>query len=459
MHATSRQGHQRKIDLANSIERYYPHIGPTLSLLLGEDAKDSKEFSPGIQLPAMTPEIRDFFSTSGLTFASLGKYEGKQLALLNLAQNPGTRTTKTFASLVMVARAVRFIQDTGQRIMILTPSSANKATAMRDAVLRAIRLNLVTPAQLSVSVVVPKGSAPKLWESELHRDPELRVRNPVAVYPGVEPAGVKALARHVVEEYETALKDFTGVNLWYTLDLNNYMAADVIRAFAEADLFPPAEPRLHVHAVSSAYGLLAHAQGHMLLDESVRHGMPHPHYFLVQHLGAPDMVLSLYHGDTSTDRLPEYSYDERAGLFGQQTDSRFPYVTMNPAETLDTTFYTRNPPTSPRMNDLIQRHGGGGIVVSLHECLTRYPQIRALLRRAGLELPADPRDLREWSLIMAMTGLLNAVDRGLIPEQDILVHGSGCYSVHDYTPLPTEALHAVDNGDMLKDVVFKAAEA
>ncbi|MFC7307067.1 DUF6002 family protein [Streptomyces monticola] len=453
------RGIAEEVRVENSIDRYYPYIAPAAKMLLDEDAAHPGEFSPGPQLPAMTPEFRQFFSTSRLAYAPLGDYAGKRLSFLNLAQNPGTRTTKTFASLVVVARAVRFIQETGQRVMILTPSSANKATAMRDAVLNAIRLNLVTPDQLSVSVVVPEGSTPKLWESDLSRDLELKDRNPVSVYPGAEPAHVKALARHVVEEHAAALKDSTGVNLWYTLGLNNYMAADVVRAFAEADLFPSAAPRLHVHAVSSAYGLLGHAQGHALLDESVRDSMAHPRYFLVQHLGAPDMVLSLYHDSTSADLVPSYGYNESTGLYEQQADPRFPYTTMNPGETLDTTFYTRNPPTSPRMNKLIQTHGGGGIVVSLHECLTRYPQVRALLRPAGVELPADPRDLREWSLIMAMTGILNAVDRGLVPEEDILVHGSGCYSKHDYTPLPPAALHRVETGEMLKDVVFKAAQA
>ncbi|QFR95902.1 DUF6002 family protein [Streptomyces tsukubensis] len=448
-----------EVELTNAIERYYSRIGPTLQLLLGEDAGRSPEFNPGPELPGMTSGIREFFSASGLHHASMGEYGGKRLALLNLALNPGTRTTKTFASLLTVARAVRFIQETGERVMILTPSSANKATAMRDAVLRALRLDLVTPEQLSVSVVIPQGSTSKLWDSELHRDPELQARNPVAVYPGTDPAGVKALARHVVDAYGSALKDAAGVNLWYTLDLNNYMAADVVRAFVESELFPPVAPRLHVHAVSSAYGLLGHAQGRALLDESTREHTPRPRYFLVQHLGAPDMVLSLYHGGTSRDLVPAYRYDDMTGLFEQRTDPRFPYLTADTSETLDTTFYTRNPPTSARMNELIHSHGGGGIVVSLHECLSRYAQVRALLRKARLELPADPRELREWSLVMAMTGLLNAVDRGLIDEEDVLVHGSGCYSVHDYSVLPHTALHLVENGDMLKDVVFKAAQA
>ncbi|MFF7656452.1 DUF6002 family protein [Streptomyces sp. NPDC007983] len=447
------------VEIKNAIERYYPYINPALASAADNRNVDSLGFNPGNRLPRMTPEVREFFSASDLSYTSLGEYAGKRLALLNLMHNPSVRTTKTFASLVIVARAVRFIQETGERIIILTPSSANKATAMRDAVLRAIRLRLVTPEQLSVAVVVPKGSASKLWESDLNRDPELRVRNPVAVYPGSEPADVKTLARYVSDEHATALWEATGAHLWYTLDLNNYMAADIIRALAEADVFPATEPRLHVHAVSSAFGLLGHAQGRALLDKSLRDDSPHPHYFLVQHLGAPDMVLSLYHDDTSMGLLPEYRYDEGTGLFEQRSDPRFPYLTADPAETLDATFYTRKPATSSRMNDLIRTHGGGGIVVSLHECLMRYPQVRALLRPAGIELPADPRALREWSLVMAMTGLLNAVDRDLVPERDVLVHGSGCYSTSDYSPLSPTELYTVDNGDMLKDIVFKAAAA
>ncbi|WP_330328295.1 DUF6002 family protein [Streptomyces sp. NBC_00536] len=447
------------IGLANAAEHYYPQLSATLNLLLSRSDKASSEFNPGTLLPELTPRVRDFFSVSGLAFSRLGEYKGKHLSLLNLAQNPGTRTTKTLASLVTVARAVRFIQDTGERVMILTPSSANKATAMRDAVLRAVEAGLVTPEQLSVSAVVPRSSTPKLWASRLNDDPELQARNPVAVFPGAEPSDVKALARHVVDHYAAPLKDATGVNLWYTLDLDNYMAADVMRAFAEAELFPATTSRLHVHAVSSAYGLLGHARGHELLDESRRKELPEPHYLLVQHLGTPDMVLSLYRGGTDRDLLPTYHHDDRLGLFVQHEDPRFPSTTLDPDEVLDTTFYTRKPPTSARMNELIRTQGGGGIVVSLHECLTRYAQSRALLRQGGVTVPADPRALREWSLVMAVTGLLNAIDRGLVAEDDVLVHGSGCYGVDDFTPLAPAALHTVHDGDMLRDVVFKAAEA
>jgi hypothetical protein len=88
------------------------------------------------------------------------------------------------------------------------------------------------------------------------------------------------------------------------------------------------------------------------------------------------------------------------------------------------------------MNELIRQHGGDGIVVSLAECVERYPHIRELLSGTGCALPADFRELREWSLVMAMTGLLNAIDRGLIGAAlDAVVHGSGSYSVADYQPL------------------------
>ncbi|MEK8173017.1 DUF6002 family protein [Streptomyces sp. M19] len=89
--------------------------------------------------------------------------------------------------------------------------------------------------------------------------------------------------------------------------------------------------------------------------------------------------------------------------------------------------------------------------------MERYPQVRALLADARVELPADPRTLREWSLVMALTGILNAVDRGLVPERDILVHGSGSYAADDYTPLPPQGTWPVEDGTALRDVVFKAS--
>ncbi|RSS82231.1 DUF6002 family protein [Streptomyces sp. WAC06614] len=446
--------------LDNALVQYYEEIRAALRDLLGDqERQDTGGFTPGVELPDLTPAVRAFLSASGLAHAEMPSYRGRRLALLDLARNPATMTTKTFASLVIVARAVRFIQDTGQRVTIVTPSSANKAIALRDAVLRALRAGLVDADQLNVVVVVPEGSVAKLRTSELFTDPGLRARNPVAVYGGPVPGTVKSLALQLVDQFRDVLEKAGETNLWYTLQLENYLAADVVRALAEAERFPaaPGEARLHVHAVSSAYGLLGHAYGRSRLPADVRSRTTPPHYLLVQHLGAPDMVLSLYNdGSTDTAALPAYDLDPASGMFRQESDPRYPAQTFDPRETLDPTFYTRNPPTSPRMNELIRTQGGGGIVVSLAECLSRYGQIRAMLGEVGVRLPANPTELREWSLTMAMTGMLNAVDRGLVSEPDILVHGSGSYSASDYGHLTVRDLHPVTTAEDLQHVVLDA---
>jgi hypothetical protein len=92
------------------------------------------------------------------------------------------------------------------------------------------------------------------------------------------------------------------------------------------------------------------------------------------------------------------------------------------------------------MNDLIGRFGGDGIVVSRRECLQRYPLLRELFAATSIALPEDPAELREWSLVMALTGVLNAIDRGLVPARfEIVVHGSGSYTAQDYAPLAADA--------------------
>ncbi|MEU0949477.1 DUF6002 family protein [Streptomyces canus] len=441
--------------LENALAHYYPQIQAALHALLdGQDSGDGSDFSPGSQLPELTPAVREYLCVSEVAFESMPAYRGRSLSLLDLTRNPSTMTTKTFASLVMVARAVRFIQQTGQRITIITPSSANKAVALRDAVLRAINCGLVDADQLNVIVVVPSGSVHKLRSSELFTTPDLRARNPIAAYDGANPEVVKAIARGTVDRYRGPLERELKTNLWYTLKLENYLAGDVVRAWAEAEHFAPdaSKDRLHVHAVSSAYGLLGHAYGR---QAAAPRGEAPPHYFLVQHLGAPDMVLSLYEG-SDAGRVPSYSRDPETGRYTQRDNPRFPAVTFDPIEVLDTTFYSRRPATSSRMNALINTQGGGGIVVSLAECLERHAQVRDLLGDAGLLLPANPTSILEWSLSMAMTGLLNAIDRDLISEQDIVVHGSGSYSRNDFEGIPLRDLHKVGDENALRDLVIKA---
>jgi hypothetical protein len=444
--------------IENALARYYPEIRLALGSLIENDEPIlDGDFDPGNRLPEFTDEVADYLSASTLGFTKTPDYDGKRISLLNLTHNPGTQTTKTFASLVIVARAVRFIQDTGQPLTIVTPSSANKAIALRDAVLRAIRSGLARPDQLNVIAVVPAGSVHKLRCSELFTDQELRTRNPLAVYAGPRPEMVKHIARAAVDRYRESMGAATHA-IWYTLKMENYLVGDVIRAFAEADALPPAAPtgRLHVHAVSSAFGLLGHSYGRSIM--AGREAGAPSRYFLVQHLGAPDMVTSLYDDGSDAPRLaaPTYTYQPESGCYTQETNPHFPRITFDPEEILDTTLYTRNPATSPRMNELIRSQGGGGIVVSLAECMERYSEVRAMLNQAGMTLPANPTLVQEWSLNMAMTGLLNAIDRNLIQENDILIHGSGMYKRGDYEGLAKWNLPAVANENELADLIRRA---
>nr|BFE87630.1 hypothetical protein GCM10020093_102310 [Planobispora longispora] len=308
--------------------------------------------------------------------------------------------------------------------------------------LRAIEAGLVRPDQLRTVILAPGSCLAKLRSSRLSTDPALRELNPMLVYDGPEPERVKALGRAFADKYAGDLRA-NGENLWYSLDLANYLVADTARAYFEHAASPVAGPRLHAHAVSSAFGLLGYHRGRDVLEESGASDPEHrPASLLVQHLGTPDMVLNLRNGSFDRAGLPEYAPAD--GLYRQSADPRFPAVTYDPDEVLDPTFYTHRPATSPSMNAIIERSGGDGIVVSLAECVARYPQVRGLLAGTGCELPADFRQLREWSLVMALTGVLNAVDRGLADDwRDVVVHGSGRYTSADYAPLEPEAMTEV----------------
>lgn len=426
----------------------FPRYDEQLRGALAEAARGrctGDDFEPAFALPDTTPELVEFFSVADLRFAELGSYRDSRLVLLDLMGNPGTRTVKTLASHVIVARAAHHVIETGEPIMIVTPSSANKATALRDAVLRAIEVGLVTRDQLRIVTLVPDSARPKLWSSTLDA-----ARNPACVLDPAQPVHVKELARQAVAECAADLYERTGIRLWHTLDLANYWCADAVRAFAERDALPhrPGVTRAHAHSVSSAFGLLGHHFGATMLPDG-----PSGQYFLVQHLATSDMVDSLY----GIGR-PEYTPDPRTGLYHQDSEPRYPATTFDPGEVLETTFYTKNPATSPAMNEIIARQGGGGIVVSLHECLARYGETRALLGTAGIRVPADPRDLREWSLVMAMTGIRNAIDRGLLDADEVIVHGSGSYTTADYSPIPHWQLRRVTGLADLRGVINAAAK-
>lgn len=443
--------------IENALLRYAEEVRGALGVL-GAERAPGAGFSPGFALPPVDERLGRFFSACELAFVDLGTYRGRRLRLLDLMRNPRTKTTKTGPSLVIVSRAVEFIRRTGEPVQLVSPSSGNKVTALRDAVLRAYETGLATPEQLGIVVVVPSASAHKLWDSPLSTDEVLRARNPVVTFDGADRADVKTLAQSLVDRHGTAILAEYGVHLWYTLEIGNYLVADLIRACAEEEFLPRAEGRLHVQSVSSAYGLLGHDLGARRLA-SARNGKPTAHYFLVQHLDTADMVLSLYSGSDSRANLPAYRLDEATKLYRQDENPRFPAVTFDPEEVLDPTFYTRRPVTSAEMDPIIRRQGGGGIVVSRHEVLERYPVLRGLLGPAGVRLPADPWDLREWSLVMAFTGILNAIDRDLVDETDILLHGTGTYDTGDFTPIPPGRRVAVADLEDLLRITRQAAGA
>jgi hypothetical protein len=415
---------------------------------------DPGAFSPGFLLPDPDDGVREMLGVATASWRELGDYRGHRVVLLDLTRNPGTHTTKTFASLLIVARAVEYVRRSGEAVMIFSPTSANKGVALRDAVLRAITAGLVSPEQLRVAALAPRSCRQKLRASRLSDDPDLRALNPQLEYVGDDPEAVKALGRDFVERHATALRRDSGLNLWYSLELRNYLIADTARAFFEQRVDPIEEagrPRLHAHAVSSAFGLLGYHQGRSVLEQA---GLASPECrpasLLVQHLGAPDMVLNLVHGDFDRSRAPTYALDPVTGLYRQDADQRFPRVTYDPDEILDGTFYSHRPVTSPAMNELIRRFGGDGIVVSLAECVERYPYLRGWLEEGLRPLPADFRTLREWSLVMALTGALNAIDRGLVEAgRDVVVHGSGSYGAADYVPLEAASLTQVETTDDL----------
>jgi hypothetical protein len=421
----------------NLIVDYYDRLPEVVAGCVDDPAPcpDPAAFNPGFALPPLDDQVREFLAAGTVRWWRLGEHRGSPLHLLDLTGNPGTHTTKTFASLLIVARAVAHIRRTGQPVMLFTPTSANKGTALRDAVLRALDAGLATPEQLRVTTLAPRSCLSKLRVTRLTTDPELRRLNPLLVHDGAEAEDVKALGREFVREYAAAYAA-TGGRLWFSLELANYLVADVARAFFEHDVAPiPADrPRLHAHAVSSAFGLLGYHRGRALLEESgAADPATHPKTLLAQHLNTPDMVLSLYFGDFDRRHLPAYVHDPEAGLYRQDGDPRFPLATHDPDELLDPTFYTHQPATSPAMNEIINKYGGSGIVVSLHECLDRYPALRERLATTSRPLPADPRALREWSLVMALTGVLNAIDRGVVDAgQDVVIHGSGSYALGDY---------------------------
>lgn len=445
----------------NALAHYYDVLKQTMNEYQQSDRfVPSKNFLPAFDLPVLDAAMTEFLRPSGIGLAGLGDYGDCSLHLLNLMGNPATRTTKTFGSMINIARAVNHIRNTGERVCIISPSSGNKATALRNAVERAVSVGLVSETELQIVTVVPEASRNKLWSSALSNDPRLRELNSMAVMPCDVPVHVKHMIAEFMSRYAEEFWTKRGVRVWHTLERPNYMVADTVRALVEHDLMPTTgRGRIHAHAVSSALGLQGLHFGHQALANRGI-DLPAPQLMLVQHLGTPDMVLSLYHDSFDMNLVPRYRRRELDGLFVQDEDPHFPYTTFDPAEHLDATFYSRTPESAAQINTVIKDNGGAGIVVSLHECLQRYNEVRDLLAvTGGVTLPADPRKLREWSMVMAVTGVLNGIDRGLIDDRDVLIHASGSYGDDDYTELsPAHSVYVQGVDDFYK-AVCQAVEA
>lgn len=424
------------------LERYYGMLSDSASTFPKPDL--AVEFEPTFELPVLDDRMRTFLNAATASFVELGTYSGIPLRVMDLRQNSGTQTTKTFASTIIVARAVNHIQKTGQPILLFSPSSGNKAIALRDAVERALSAGLANPTQLRIATLTPLKTAQKLRRTILFDDPELRNLNPVFVLDHPTPEHVKQIGTEFKQLYRER-GEAGRPKLWHSLKLDNYRFSDQARAFFDLEFGSAGKPKrrtLHVHAVSSAYGLLGYQTG---IDTLRKSGIKtaEAKFLMVQHLATSDMVRHLTTNSFEESNDPSYHLTS-TGEWRQFSNPHFPMKTWNPKEVLENTFYTQKPATADEMSSLIHSHGGSGIVVSPLECMERYAECRAILENSSVTLPADPRELEEWSLVMAITGLLNAIDRGLVKDVDgCTIHASGSYSLHDYTPIDANDLKKV----------------
>lgn len=449
-------------DLGSVILRYLPGIQLAQQALAEQrtGSRPASLFEPSQEIPEITDSLREYFEPAKLRITRLKPYRDRNIRLLNLTSDPATNTTKTIPSLYIVARAVNHIQKTGENILIVVTTSGNKGTALRRSVERAIQCGLVTRDQLRILMIVPENSKHKLRASALSENPELRKLNPVVIYRGTSVAHMKQLGKDFQERYFDEVYEQTNTRIWYSLNLDNYKIPDSVRAYYEYEWnqhhgSSSASVRIAVQPVSSAYGLLGYHLGRTaLVNQGLSTWDVNCGYWLVQHLNTSDMVRHFYFGDFGRERMPAYSLEEATGIYRQKADPHFPFKTFDPDENLDSTFYTKEPATSPDASAMIRRFGGGGNVVSLAECLDRYPFIRQYVVDAGFRIPADPRHVREWSLPMVMTGVLNAIDRDLIPEgADLTIHVTGFSTDQDFQPLDGFTLPSIDNKDPLKDLM------
>ncbi|ADU68027.1 DUF6002 family protein [Pantoea sp. At-9b] len=435
------------INSDNLVERYY-------NLLLSSEELFSSTikngfsgypntFDPDFKIPALDEKLISFLEPTKASIVSIGKYKGREISLFNLMKNPETNTVKTFAATLLIARAVSHIREKHEKIIVFSPSSGNKAIALRDAVLRAIKCDLVSPEELRIITLTPKDTKEKLRVSELSSDKYLKNLNPAFVLDTDSPEKVKDIGNKFKERFNDKNKSHT--KLWHSLKLENYRFADQIRAFYDYEFGELENNKcVHVHSVSSAYGFLGYKTGvDRLNDLGCKTQMPA--FLLVQHLATSDMVDFLLTGSFES---PKNIYSlSKDGYYHQSNLKNYPFRTSSIKEILEQTFYSHKPATVHEMTDIINTYGGNGVVVSLLECLERYALIREMLCNAGVSLVADAKNVKEWSLIMALTGAMNAIDRNLIREDmsNFVIHGTGYYSSCDYESLGPDDYISVMN--------------
>ncbi|SEC68184.1 hypothetical protein SAMN04490185_1888 [Pseudomonas frederiksbergensis] len=439
------------------IERYYDLIvasAPGFEVSSSDDA-----FEPSMRLPELDPRMQAFLSVATAQFFEMGRYRDVPLRLLDLRQNANTQTTKTFASTLIVARAIRHIQETGESILLFSPSSGNKAIALRDAVLRALKTKLAHPEQLRIVTLTPAQTTGKLRRTELYDDPRLRALNPVFVLDTESPEAVKVVGQQFKALFNR--RPLGDSKLWHFLRLENYRFSDQVRAFFDCeygDAWDTDRRTVHVHAVSSAYGLLGYCSGVEVLKRQ-RTPISMPSFLLVQHLATSDMVLHLLDGNFEGASAPSYTQAPN-GLWVQTVSAHFPAATWSPDEVLEPTFYTHLPPTAEEMTGHVRANGGSGIIVSLYECMQRYSECVQLLADTPVSLPADPRDLKEWSLVMTMTGCMNAIDRQLLEGMDgCTIHASGSYCREDYEAIPAEGLSFISSAEEMMEILSRCSKS
>jgi len=418
----------------------------------GQASADLAE--PALSPPSPQDGYKEYYAAARIGIAPLRRSPGlvgNNWRLLNLMLDPTTRTAKTSASLLIVARAIEHTRRNGGKIALVTPSSGNKATALRSAVARAYDLGLTSSDKVRVLSVMPLNSAAKARASRFDPGSHAHRANPLVVHRTASPDQVKGAASAFVNAHGEQVRKRYGFDLWPSLNLDNYRLADCARAFAESELFGAgdraASPRTHVHAVSSAYGLLGYSLGVEVLQSAGR-AVTHPALFVIQHLRTSDMVRALNKHLRSVGP-PVYEYDTSSGVWVQHTEASYPTEVLDPAESIDPTFYTERPATAAPFNQLVERVGGGGLVVGLMDCLALYPQVRSMVAGCGISMPSDPRSLREWSLVMALTGLMLGSDRGLLDGREVVLHASGSYDDDELPPAPAGSLlYSRDQGEL-----------